>query len=294
MSSSDMHCIHWNPFRLLVVLALWLIALVAGALLASGCGNPPPANSEPPPVNNNPPPASAAPASGALSLSWSLDDTNQRLIFCEQVNARSVALRLRNRATGDMVFTAVPCASSPATVSVPAASYDVVIELHGPDGTVLGTAPPGPPVTVVANRTTPLLPVVFVPNTLGTLVLQIQTPLESSCLATGANISTNEITVRRAGAQTGCAPTTFIIRAAFSGLELGQYAATDCVEPAETVCIESTRRLSTSLPAGPYVVHVLGRRGGARCWTGDAPVTIVAGRTLQATVSLVHQQNPGC
>jgi len=287
MSNSDLPpCAHWNPFRMLVVLALWLIALAAMAFLAGGCGNPPSANRNPAPVISDP-----SPASGAISLSWSIIDTNQRLIFCEQANARSVAFRLRNRATGAMVFTAVPCANSPATVTVPAASYDVVTELHDPDGTALATAPPQVPITVAVNRTTPLLPVVFLPNTFGTLVLRIDSELVNNC----SLINTNTIVVRHDGARTDCAPTVFIIRAGFSASqEVGQYTAYDCANPALTLCIESNRRLSTSLPAGFYVVHVVGKRGALGCFAGAASVTIVAGQTIMTNVFLVAQSIPGC
>jgi hypothetical protein len=131
--------LHWSPYHALTITTIWVTLVVLIAFVLCGCGG-----STPPP-----------PANGSISLAWSITDASTRPASCAQVGARSVALRLRNRADGNIVATAFPCEHSPGTAQVATGVYDITIELHTPDGTRLATAPDQTGVAIVAGRVKP-------------------------------------------------------------------------------------------------------------------------------------------
>lgn len=269
---------NWNPYRALAVTGIWLVLVVLIAFaLGSGCGG------------GNPP----APTNGALSLAWSITDQSGRPATCAQVSARSVALRLRNRAGGDIVATAFPCEASPGTAQVAPAVYDITIELHAADGTRLATARDQTGVGIVAGRMTALTPVTFATNTQGSLAISIATSATTNCgsvTAGGAGITGTTVTLERA--EGGCAPVTFV--RSLGGKQVGTYTV-NCSSPAVVACIEKTETLTTDLEAGKYIIRVRGKIGAIDCWKRDDTLEVPPpGKPLVHAVGLVRQNLPGC
>lgn len=266
---------NWNPFRMIALLGLWLAALIVVALLAGGCGSP-----TPPQTN------------GSIMLTWSIIDQDHQPATCADVSARAVALQLRNRASGAIVATALSCAVSPGTAQVPAGSYDIDIALRDGEGGTLATAPRQAGVVVVANQSKQLAPVTFVASTAGGLAISLNAQSTiANCrtvTAGGAGISGITIALERiAPGQPRCTAATFIRR--IGTQEVGTYVANDCAGPAVGACIERTETLGASVPAGTYLMHVIGKIAARDCWRADATLTVTAGKTLTATVDLVRQ-----
>jgi hypothetical protein len=268
---------HWTPLRALGILACWLLILIAMAVaIASGCGG------------NTPPPAN-----GSITLTWSIVDRNQKPATCAQVSAKSVALRLRNRASGAIVATAFPCEASPGTAAVAAAAYDVAIELHAADGSKLATAPDQIGIAITAGRITSLAPVTFTANTETSLVLTIATSVATNCQSPprGAGITGMSLTLIHG--EGGCAPVTFTRQ---RGTEQRGSYTVDCGVPRVTECIERDETLTTSVRPGNYALHVSGKLGPINCWVRDDTLQVPppSNRPLVHPVGLVHQTIPGC
>jgi hypothetical protein len=245
-------------------------------IASSGCGG-------------NPPPAT----NGSITLTWSILDQNQQPATCAQVSAKSVALRLRNRASGAIVATAFPCEASPGTAPVAAAAYDIAIELHAADGSQLATAVNQPGVTVAAGRITRLAPVTFTASTETSLVVTIATSTATNCQSPpgGAGITGTTLTLLTGAG--GCAPVTFLRQ---RGTEQRGSYTVDCSSPAVVTCIERDETLTTSIRPGPYTIHVAGKIGALDCWSREDTLQVPppTGRPLVHPVGLVHQTLPGC
>jgi hypothetical protein len=268
---------HWTPLRALGILACWLLILIAMAVaIAGGCGG-----TTPPPAN------------GSVTLTWSIVDRNQKPATCAQVSAKSVALRLRNRASGAIVATAFPCEASPGTAQVAAAGYDVAIELHAADGSKLATAPDQPGVAITGGRITRLAPVTFTASTETSVVLTIATSVATNCQSSpgGAGITGMVLTLLRPDG--GCAPVTFTRQ---RGTEQRGSYSVNCSNPSVTTCIERDETLTTSIAPGAYALHVTGKLGPSDCWVRDDTLQVPppSSRPLVHPVGLVHQTNPGC
>ena len=268
---------NWNPYRVLAITAVWLVMVVLIALTGGSCGS------------GTPP----SPTNGSISLAWSITDPNGQPSTCAQAGARSVALRLRNRAGGDVVATAFPCERSPGTAQVAAGVYDISIELHTPDGTSLATAPAQTGVSIVAGRVKTLTPVTFAVSTQGTMVLSIATSATSNCQATssgGAGITATTLTLQHTG--DGCAPVTFVRRRGTE--QRGTYTVV-CSSPNVAPCIEKDETLTTNLDAGSYTIRVRGKTGAIDCWQRDDILVVPPpGQPLIRTLGLMHVNGPGC
>jgi hypothetical protein len=269
---------HWSPLRPLLIIGLWLATLVLIAFaMAGGCGGATP----------------TPPATGSISLTWSITDLAGQPATCDQVGACSVALRLTDRTGSGVVAVAFPCSASSGTTSVAVGVYDIAIELHTADGTKLATAPPQNGVAIATGPIRRLMPVAFAATTSESLVLSIATPTAENCQSTtagGAGITAMAITLAHTG--DGCAPLTFVRMQ--GGAPHGTYTV-DCSTPMTTTCIENTETLTTSLGPGSYTVHVTGKINAADCWQRDDTLQIPPpGKPLVHTVDLVHQALAGC
>jgi len=269
----------WIPYHALAIMGVWLILVMLIAFSICSCGG------------TTPPP----PANGSISLAWSITDSTGHPASCAQVGARSVALRLRNHAGGDVVATAFPCEASPGTAQVAAGLYDVAIELHSPDGTGLATAPVQPGVSIVAGRTKTLTPVTFAATTDGTMVLSIGTSATTNCRPTsagGAGIIAMTLTLLTNAGRGGCAPVTFV--RAKGGTQIGTYTV-NCGSPHIARCIERDETLTTNLTPGTYLVRVRGKVGAIDCWQRDDTLVVPPpGKPLIQTLGLMHVDSPGC
>lgn len=271
----------WNPFRVLAFggIGLVLLATAVLALIGACTGGSPP-----------------QPSTGTISLAWSIFDATTQPATCDQVSARSVALRLRPRAGGTTIAAAMPCAPGSGTAQVAAGVYDIAIELHAADGTRLATAQDQTGITITAGQTTPLTATRFAANMTFRLVASIVTPLQTNCQSKthgGAGITGATVTLERVDpGREGCAAVTF--SRAQGDTQGGTYTV-NCSSPAETTCIENNETLTASVPPGTYLIHVRGQRGAFDCWRGNDKLTVSASSlaTLH-TVPLLHQDEPPC
>lgn len=271
----------WRQFHDPAILGLGMILSTLAVLIAlmcvAGCGG------------GTPPP----PVTGSISLAWSITDLNRQPATCAQVGARSVALRLRARTSGNVVATAFPCASSPGTAQIAAGLYDISFQLNAADGARLATAPDQIGVAIVAGQVKQLTPITFTTSDQGSLVLSIATGTTANCqppTAGGAGITANTITLQFAAG--GCAPVTFIRQ---RGSEQRGIYTVNCSSPQIAPCIEKNETLIASLLPETYIVRVRGKVGATDCWQRDDTLEVPApGKPLTRTLGLLHVNNPGC
>jgi len=253
-----------------------VVAALSALLCITGCPAPTPAN-------------------GSISVAWAVRAANGVAVTCESVDARFVALRIRNRGSGVVTATAFPCPSSPGTAQLAPGLYDVSFQLDGPDGTRLATAPDQSAVSVVSGQVTQLAPVALIIGTSpqATLVLSIATGATTNCQpasAGGAGITGNSLTLERVGG--GCAAVTFTRQ---RGAEQRGTYMVDCGAPSITACIEKTETLTTNLEPGTYLAHARGKLATLTCWQRDDTIVIpAAGGTVARTLGLVRNNGPGC
>jgi len=267
---------NWTPFRMLALLGLWLAALVTLAVVAGGCGA-----RRPQPTQD-----------GSITLTWSIIDEDHQPTTCANASARVVALQLRDRVSGAITALAFPCPSSPGTAPVPAGAYDVDVVLHDGAGRTLATAPAQPGIVVATGQITRLAPVTFLASTKGSVALSIDAQSTTANCRTvtagGAGISGSTIALERIDPGPGsCASVTFVRK--IGTQEMGTYVANDCSAPPVATCIERNETLTANLPAGAYVMHVIGKIAANSCWKADAKLTVTAGQTLTTRVTLVRQ-----
>jgi hypothetical protein len=230
---------------------------------------------------------------GSISFAWSITDLAGQPTTCTQVNAQSVALRLRNRSNGNVIPATFPCANSPSTAQLVAGTYDITIELQTADGTRLATAPDQTDVTIVSNQVKELRPVTFAASTQSSLVISLATSAATNCrpvASDGAGITGTTITLQHTG--DGCEPVTFV--RSLGTTQQGTYTV-NCSSPAVATCIENNETLTTSLPSGSYTIHVRGKIGAVDCWQRDDTLEVPPpGKPLIRTLDLAHQNIPGC
>jgi hypothetical protein len=272
----------WNPYHVLGFSGLGLVLLATAmlALLGACTGGTPP----------------QPPASGTIALAWSIFDSTNQPATCDQVSARSVALRLRPHAGGNATATAMPCAPGSGNAQVAPGIYDIAIELDAADGTRLASAPDQTGISITADRTTQLTPVRFAATMTFRLVASIATSATTNCKATtsgGAGITATTVTLERFDSgREGCAAATF--SRAQGTTQQGTYKV-DCSSPAVTTCIENNETLTASVPPGTYLIHVRGKRGTLDCWQGNDKLIVAASpQPTLHTVALMHLDQPPC
>lgn len=263
------------PIARSIGIATAMLALVSMLVCVTGC----------------PPPAPAG--DGTVSLAWSLADDRGALLGCDQVGARTVAMRLRNRASGSVIAAAFPCANSPGTAQAAPGTYDIAFELNAADGARLATAADQIGVAVVAGQRRQLAPVTFPLSSRGTLVLSLASSATTNCQpssAGGAGITSNTITLELVDG--GCAAVTFTRRRGAE--DRGTYTVS-CSSPQVAPCIEKNETLTTSLAPGRYRVSARGKVGAVDCWRRDDVLEVpTAGLTLTRTLGLLRGTGPGC
>ena len=267
----------WNECHELALTGVWLIlAGLTAFSSAGGCGGCP---------NPSPP--------GSISLAWSITDLAGRPTTCAGVNAQTVALQLRNRANGNTIAAAFPCANSPSTTQLVAGAYDITIALQAADGTRLATAPDQIGITIVSGQVKELQPVTFAASTQSSLVISLATPDTTNCqpmTLNGAGITGTTITLQRVG--DGCEAVTFIRTQ--GATQRGTYTV-NCSSPAVATCIEKSETLTTSLESGAVLIRVRGKIGVVDCWQRDAILEVPPpGKPLVHMLELALQNIPGC
>ena len=252
-----------------------VVATLAALVCVSGCPAP-------------------TPASGAISVSWTLRAANDVAVSCNQVGARFVALRLRNRATAAVTATAFPCPNSPGTAQIAPGLYDVVFQLDGADGARLATAPDQIGVSIVSGRLTQLEPVTFrlAASPQSRLVLSLATGSTTNCGPTsagGAGITGNTIAVLRPDG--GCVPVTFTRQR--GNEQRGNYVV-NCSSPAIAACIEKDETLTAQLDPLSYVVTARGKVGAIDCFVISDRIDVPASAIVERTLGLVRTNSSGC
>jgi hypothetical protein len=259
-----------------------ILASLIGIASCGGCGS-----------GGSPDAPNVDAAMGSVTFTWSLSDLDGQLVQCDQVGATTVALQIRNHATQVSTPVSFPCTSSPSTQALAPGTYDLSFELHGLDGT-LTTAADQKLVMVASGKDTPLLPVKFLINAKGSLVLRLAVPppLTSICKSPpmGAGVTGVTITLVHTGG--GCAPETF---QRSGGATTTPYVV-NCSSPTIATCIENTETLTVPvLSSGPYTIHVRGKIGAVDCWQGDAPLQVPPqGKSLNETLTLTKIAASGC
>lgn len=250
-----------------------LLCLFLGLVGASGCGG-------------------SAPAQGSASLTWSIFDAlNAQPATCATVSADSVSLQLTSQASssGGSVTLSLPCARSGGTVELAVGTYRVVPQLVTADGAVLATGP-DQTATITAGQTATLIPALFAASTRsGFFAVSLSTG-STNCQAGGAGITGVAMFLERSSG--GCASTTLI--RSRGGTQLGSYDV-NCSSPSVTACIEADEVLTAgNLTPGSYILSVRAKKGPLDCWKLDETFTLVPGRPLVRTLTLVHAPDPGC
>jgi hypothetical protein len=241
-------------------------------------------------------PAPDATLRGTVSLAWSLTDLMDHPISCEDVGASFVSLELRSKSSLSGSVASFACGNSPSMSSpIDVGTYDVGFELHGSTLTAV-SAPNQNAIVISPNQDTRLTPVTFMVDTSGQLVLGLTAPgRTSNCKPAslgGAGITGTTITLLRGDG--GCAPVTFVRTRGATTLE--PYMVS-CSPARVTTCIENDETLTvTSMPSGPYTIHVRGKIDAADCWANDDSFAVPAqGKARIDTLNLAFQSGtPGC
>jgi hypothetical protein len=267
----------WTPFHLLAILGFWLLSVIVLAIaIASRCGS-----------------HSPAPTNGSITVAWSILDRQDNPATCAQVGARTIALRLRNGANGEISAISLPCEASPGAASVAPGIYDIALELRAADNATLATAPEQVSVAIVAGQLTRLTPVIFAASTETSVVLSIKSTAGSNCQPVangGAGITSATLTLEHAG--DGCAPVTFLRR---RGSEPIDKYKVNCSSPLVTQCIAEDETLTASLAPGRYRITVNGNVNAQKCWQRVDELEVpLPGRSLVHELGLVRQDIPGC
>jgi hypothetical protein len=104
-------------------------------------------------------PDSAAP--GTFRLDWSIVNAQSQPRNCNQANATSVIVGLREETTGSALGASFHCdAGSGISGSVPIGTYDLTFTLVGISGNI-ATAPPQTGIVIQSLKTTQVSPIVF-------------------------------------------------------------------------------------------------------------------------------------
>jgi hypothetical protein len=236
-------------------------------------------------------PTDAAPVPGTFSLSWTVTDTTDATsVTCDDANAQTVAISVREQGASSGQVEIFNCASGSATSRpYPPGTYVLGFELRGSAG-VVSTAPQQNGVVVMSTQDTPIGAVDFTLEAQGdfSVTVTAATASASNCgpvAGMGGGIDQIELTLTKDAA---CVPFAYTAGAAS--------ATTTC--PATPVaCIERTDPVvSETLGSGRYQLSAVGRIGGAACWTGSRELRVPpGGATLDTTLAMAYQAAvPGC
>jgi hypothetical protein len=240
------------------------------------------------------------PPTAQFSLSWSVIDQDSQPLACSRIGGPTMTVLAHNKAYDGGNAEAFSCSSGMGTSqAVYAGTFDLDFELSGVFG-LLARAPSQLSVDIPVGSVTPLQPLVFQVEALGSLALKLSSGASGgNCAAAGsggAGITAVSISVTRNSDGT-CIPMSFAVGAGAS-TAAGTYA-TDCTTPADYSggCIESDQVLSVaSVPSDAYTVHVRGKIATTNCWTNNDFIQVPPlQKTLTRTLNLAHDLvTPGC
>ena len=265
-------------------LVLPAFCLTAAAACGSGGGFP-----DAPPVDS--------PPTATFSLTWSVIDQNSQPVSCARIAGQSMTVLAHNKAYDGGNTQIFSCSSGMGqSQDVYAGEFDLNFELSGTFG-LLARAPTVNSIDVPAGTNTPVPPLVFQVEALGSLALKLSSGASGgNCGATGAGgagIDATSLSITR-NSDGACVPITFTVGAGATK-PAGTYA-TDCTTPADYVggCIESDQVLSAAnVPSDEYTIHVRGKIAATSCWANNDFMQVPPlQKTLTRTLNLAH--DPGC
>lgn len=213
----------------------------------------------------------ARPDQGTLSLSWTLADSDQSVIDCEDVAAVTVSISAFPEGAGSGVPLAFPCSDGQASPRLGTGTYQLRIELRAGAGVLDG------PITlngieITQDQETALGQIDFeVPTTGGFSFLLDTPPLGSNCDASEGDLTSVLFELRDDA--DACVPTTFEIG---DGAEqTGGTYQSDC-QGASFGCIDNDQEITVSGAAsGPHTLRITGAKGGVEsCYSRNAQITI--------------------
>jgi hypothetical protein len=264
-------------------------AFAAGLLLAacgSGGGFP---DARPP---------DAPTPGGHFSLAWTVTDTNNQPITCDQIGAAQITVLLHNRSVEGGETEVFSCSTGGGTSQgFRPGIYDIRFELGGAIG-VIAAGPEQLGVELISGQTTALTPIVFAVQATGNLSLKLESgKAMGNCaplVGNGAGIATTSIKLVR-NSDAMCAPLTLMIAAGAT-----QPATTytiNCTTPVDGPCIDNDQVITAAnVSSDSYTIHIKGKNAATTvCWTNDDSISIPPlGMTLMRTLNLAHATTTGC
>jgi hypothetical protein len=240
------------------------------------------------------------PPTAAFSVTWTVIDQDSQPLPCTRIAGQSMTVLAHNKAYDGGNTQSFTCSSGAGqSQDVYAGEFDLDFELSGTFG-LLARAPSQLAVNVPEGSVTPIDPLVFQVEALGSVALQLSSGATAgNCAAAasgGAGIDAVSISVTRNSDGT-CVPITFAV-AAGATTSAGTYA-TDCTTPADYTggCIEADQVLSvTNFPSDAYTIHVRGKIAATSCWENNDFIQVPPlQKTLTRTLNLAHDLvTPGC
>jgi hypothetical protein len=227
---------------------------------------------------------------GTLSVAWTITDTNDSMqITCDEANATTVTLTVREEGSSTATPEPVNCSSGMTTTRpFPPGMYVVGFELRGPGGEI-ASAPNQLGVEITQNGDTQLDPVNFDVNAIGALTLNLQAgTTTSNCgpiVDMGGAIEEVTLTLER---DLTCVPFTY---------DTGGGPVTTTCPATPVTCIESDVDIvAATMDSGRYQIRATGLIAGAACWTGAREIRVPTDG-MSATFPLVMAYDalvPGC
>lgn len=235
------------------------------------------------------PPDAALPP-GTISLTWTITDTNDSTqITCDEANATTVTVTVREEGSSTAVPDPVNCSSGMTTTQpFPPGTYVVGFELRGPDGQI-ATAPGQIGVEIMQNQDTPIGAIDFDVNAIGALTLNVGAgTTASNCdpiAGGGGGIDQMTLTLER---DLTCVPFTY---------DIGGGPVTTTCPATPVACIENDVDIvAATLDSGRYQINATGLVGGVECWTGAREIRVPTDG-MSATFPLTMAYNtvdPNC
>jgi len=236
-------------------------------------------------------------AQGSITVTWSITDPagvelgGTRSQQCDKAGAIKVILTATKLGGASIDLDPFSCDSGQATQALDFGVYNFTFALHGfENGQNLKiTSTNRSQINVTAGAPVPLAPITFPINATGGLQLTLLAGTSGNCMG-GAGITGLSISLAHDGGpgDTACEPVVFGLS---SG---GTFDASSCSSPSVQGCVDAGVTLTApSLPSGPYLIQVIGKKLSTVCWTNNDSFSVPSqGRTLSRVLNLARA--PGC
>jgi len=229
---------------------------------------------------------------GTVTLSWTVTDTNgPATITCDQANATTVTVTLREEGASSGIPQPFNCSSGMATSApVPPGTYVLGFELRGPTGQI-ATATGQNGIVINSQQDTDVGAINFDVNALGAMnvtVVAAGASITSNCGALdamGGGIEQMTIEVER---DATCVPFDYTINAA---------PDTTTCPPTPIACFETTDQIVVpSIGSGRYQLRATGLIGGVECWIGQQEIRVPTDNmSADFQLNMAYQAaTPGC